>query len=181
MFDCRRLWFDRRGSQIVEVALSLPLLVFFVIGIFDFSDAIALKQKLTNAAREGARVAAADPANDLTTSTKAALPVSVADAFWVIDNYLISEKISDCGLSSQLPSTSGSLIWTSTATGCGTTGSSLVLTINRGFVTPQGTVDTQVTIVYPYAWQFGGVSGLFSGSFIPPASITTAAVAFNEN
>jgi len=36
----------------VEFALSLPLLVFFVIGIFDFSSAISLKQKLTNAARE---------------------------------------------------------------------------------------------------------------------------------
>ncbi|MFZ0759119.1 MAG: TadE family protein, partial [Candidatus Sulfotelmatobacter sp.] len=56
---------DDRAAQIVEFALSLPLLVVFVVGIFDFSGALTLKQKLTNAAREGARVAAADPANDL--------------------------------------------------------------------------------------------------------------------
>ena len=52
----RRLWDDDRASQIVEFALSLPLLVLFVVGIFDFSGAISLKQKLTNAAREAARV-----------------------------------------------------------------------------------------------------------------------------
>ena len=39
--------------------------MLFVVGIFDFSNAVSLKQKLTNAAREAARVAAADPANDL--------------------------------------------------------------------------------------------------------------------
>ncbi|MGB8729537.1 MAG: TadE family protein, partial [Candidatus Sulfotelmatobacter sp.] len=61
----RRLWADDHASQIVEFALSLPLLVLFVVGIFDFSGAISLKQKLTNAAREAARVAAADPASDL--------------------------------------------------------------------------------------------------------------------
>ena len=60
------LWRDctcDSGTQIAEFALSLPLLVLFVVGIFDFSGAITLKQKLTNAAREGARAAAADPAS----------------------------------------------------------------------------------------------------------------------
>ena len=94
----RRLWADDRASQIVEFALSLPLLVLFVVGIFDFSGAISLKQKLTNAAREAARVAAADPANDL-GSPSGAQPASVLDAFYVVDNYLISEKLNDCGLS----------------------------------------------------------------------------------
>ncbi|MGO9170095.1 MAG: TadE/TadG family type IV pilus assembly protein, partial [Candidatus Sulfotelmatobacter sp.] len=65
------------ATQIAEFAVSLPLLVLFVVGIFDFSGAVTLKQKLTNAAREGARVAAADPANDLGNSSTAALPVSV--------------------------------------------------------------------------------------------------------
>jgi Flp pilus assembly protein TadG len=35
----RRLGADDRASQIVEFALSLPLLVLFVVGIFDFSEA----------------------------------------------------------------------------------------------------------------------------------------------
>src|ERR1700734_3307523 len=77
------------GSQIAEFAISLPLLVLFVMGIFDFSGALTLKQKLTNAAREGARVAAADPASDMYAS----VPVAVSDAFQVVDNYLLSEKI----------------------------------------------------------------------------------------
>ncbi|MFY9743645.1 MAG: TadE family protein, partial [Candidatus Sulfotelmatobacter sp.] len=68
----------------MEFALSVPLLVLFVIGIYDFSGALALKHKLTNAVREGARVAAADPATDLNAS----MPVSVSDAFQAVDNYL---------------------------------------------------------------------------------------------
>jgi hypothetical protein len=178
---------DERASQIAEFAVSLPLLVLFVIGILDFSNAITLKQKLTNAAREGARVAAADPANDLGNTTPP--PVSVIDAFWVVDNYLISEKINECGLKTAMPTSGGNLIWTSTVT-CppGGASNSLVLTINRGYVTPQTSGQnttyvgsTQVTIRYPYAWQFGGVSGLFGRGFTLPTGITTAAAAFNEN
>src|SRR5580704_6395516 len=109
----RRLWADDRASQIVEFALSLPLLVLFVVGIFDFSGAISLKQKLTNAAREAARVAAADPTNDLANGAGVP-PVSVIDAFYVVDNYLISEKLNDCGLSTALPTqTGGTLTWVS--------------------------------------------------------------------
>lgn len=182
-----RRWNDDGASQIVEVALSLPLLVLFVVGIFDFSSAISLKQKLTNAAREGARVAASDPANDMGTAT---VPVSVMDAYWVVDNYLQSEKISDCGLTSALPSKTSGLTWMGIATGAPCTSTSgLILTINRGKVTREtlsttSTVDvitTVVTIQYPYNWRFGGVVGLVGGRFIGPTSITTSAAALNEN
>src|SRR5258708_28557517 len=91
-------WRSDRASQIVEFAVSLPLLVFFVVGIFDFSSALSLKQKLTNAAREGARVAAAGPFSDLGSPPATGVPASVSDAFQVVDNYLLSEKINDCGL-----------------------------------------------------------------------------------
>jgi Flp pilus assembly protein TadG len=179
----RRLWAGDGASQIVEFALSLPLLVLFVVGIFDFSGALSLKQKLTNAAREGARVAAADPANDLGNASTT--PASVIDAFYVVDNYLISEKINDCGLSGTPTLTQSALSWTYTATGSGCPASGITLTINRGCVTAQTSgvyaVNTCVTIVYPYPWQFGGVTGLFGGSFALPAGITTSALAFNEN
>ena len=107
----KRRWTNDCGSQIVELALSLPLLVFFVVGIFDFSGALTLKQKLTNAAREGARVSAADPASDM----YATVPVSVSDAVQVVDNYLYSEKINDCGLG-PIPAapTQTNLTWTYT-------------------------------------------------------------------
>lgn len=180
---------DDSASQIVEFALSLPLLVLFIVGIFDFSGAISLKQKLTNAAREGARVAAADPANDLGNSS--GVPASVSDAFQVVDNYLISEKINDCGLAGMTPvQTSGTLTWSSPSlTGC-PGGTGLQLTVNRGCITHQpisptiGTVamvNTCVTILYPYKWQFNSVASLFAGKFAGPANITTTATAFNEN
>jgi Flp pilus assembly protein TadG len=182
----RMLRADDRASQIVEFALSLPLLVLFVVGIFDFSGAISLKQKLTNAAREAARVAAADPANDVGT---AGVPVSVADAFWVVDNYLISENLSDCGLKGDRPAKTTGLTWVSTAISspC-SAGAGLVLTINRGCIAQQtinkdkvNLVSTCVTIQYPYKWRYGGVSGLVGGKFTGPTSITTTATAFNEN
>ena len=185
----RPLWVDERASQIVEFALSLPLLVLFVVGIFDFSGAISLKQKLTNAAREAARVAAADPTNDLGNGAGVP-PVSVIDAFYVVDNYLISEKLNDCGLSTALPTqTGGTLTWVSTATGCpGGPAGTLRLTINRACVTQQtingnavNLIGTCVTLLYPYKWQYTSVAGLLGVTFIGPTGITTAASAFNEN
>jgi Flp pilus assembly protein TadG len=179
---------DECASQIVEFALSLPVLVLFVVGIFDFSGAISLKQKLTNAAREGARVAASDPANDLAAPLSSGIPASVADAFYVVDNYLLSEKINDCGLQAATPvQTANSLTWVSTAAGCGA-GPALVLTINRGCVTKPtingavvDAVSTCVTLQYPYKWQYNNVAGLFGGSFTGPTSMTTTSTAFNEN
>jgi len=176
-----RGWTDERASQIVEFALSLPLLVLFVVGIFDFSGAVSLKQKLTNAVREGARVAAADPANDLGNAT---VPASVADAFQVVDNYLVSENIAPCGISVGTFTATG-LTWVFTATGspCGAT-AALVLTINRGCIQKVNAVNlvgTCVTIQYPYKWQFGSVSSLVGGKFTGPTSLTTTAMAFNEN
>jgi Flp pilus assembly protein TadG len=162
------------------------LLVFFVVGIFDFSGAIALKNKLANAAREGARVAAADPANDLGNP----LPASIIDAAQVVDNYLTSEKINDCGLSTATLGNTGGLTWGVTTTGTGCPGGAtpgLQLTVNRGCTSQQvidtatvNLVSTCVTILYPYVWQFNGVAGLF-GSFSGPTNIKTTAVAFNEN
>jgi Flp pilus assembly protein TadG len=171
-----------RASQIVETALSLPLLVLFAVGIFDFSSALSLKQKLTNAAREGARVAASDPATDLNAS----LPVSVSDAFQVVDNYLISAKVNDCGLSSPSPTQTG-LTWTSTTLGT-CSGSGITVSVNRGCsstITANATtvhlIGTCVLISYPYTWKYGGVAGLFGASFAGPSTINTAAGAFNEN
>jgi Flp pilus assembly protein TadG len=185
----KRVFVDDRAAQIAEFAVSLPLLVVFVVGIFDFSGALSLKQKLTNAAREGARVAASDPADDL--SNASALPVSVADAFYVVDNYLLSEQINDCALSGAKPARTTGLTWVSTATGCPTvTSNGIVLTINRGFLTPQtidaaltDVVSTQVTIQYAYKWRFNSVITVLvpGATYASVSYITTAATVFNEN
>ena len=45
-----------RGQAIVELALTLPLLLLIVLGIFDFGFMFQKYEVVTNAAREGARV-----------------------------------------------------------------------------------------------------------------------------
>jgi Flp pilus assembly protein TadG len=46
-----------RGQALVETALVLPLLLLVSVGIFEFARAYQTYQVLTNAAREGARLA----------------------------------------------------------------------------------------------------------------------------
>jgi Flp pilus assembly protein TadG len=181
----RRAWNGCAGAQIVEFAVSLPLLVVFVVGIFDFSNAVSLKQKLTNAAREAARVAASDPANDLGTAT---VPASVWDANKVVDKYLTSEKINDCGLSGATPTNTTGLTWDSTSSGNGCPGTGIDLQVNRGCPTtvalPTGTIHmigTCITLSYAYSWQFNRVIGLVGGNANGANSLTANAQAFNEN
>ena len=72
------------------------------------------------------------------------------DAFYVVDNYLISEKLNDCGLSGTLPTqTGGTLTWVSTASGCpgGGPSGTLTLTINRGCVKTQAINGNTVNLV----------------------------------
>jgi Flp pilus assembly protein TadG len=195
----RRLWSDDQAAQIVELAVSLPLLMVFVVGIFDFSGAFTLKQKLTNAAREGARVAAAAPANDVAPSNP--LPASVDTAFRVVDNYLQADDINDCSVSPLSPSHSG-LTWTYTATGNGCATGGLTIAINRGYVFPAtgasgptgctsqpssgntvNVVGTCVSVTYAYKWRFNSVITLLvpGATYAGISNLNTAAVAFNEN
>jgi Flp pilus assembly protein TadG len=46
-----------RGAALLETALVLPLVLLVAVGIFEFGRAYQTWQVLTNAAREGARVA----------------------------------------------------------------------------------------------------------------------------
>ena len=48
---------SERGAALLEMALTLPLLLFVCIGILEFGRAYQTWQVLTNAAREGARIA----------------------------------------------------------------------------------------------------------------------------
>lgn len=194
----QRICRDDRAAQLLEFAVSLPLLVVFVVGIFDFSGAFSLKHKLANAAREGARAAAADPANDL-GGYSTPVPASVGDAFQVVDNYLLDSKIDDCGLSGASGSSSGNLTWTYTSSTCAA-GGTLKLIINRGYYFPItstqlapdcGTgeatgatmtiIATCVNIEYPYTWRFNRVISLLGASSNVPKTLTSIAVAANEN
>ena len=46
-----------RGQAIIELALTLPLLLMVVLGVFDFGLMFQRYEVVTNAAREGARLA----------------------------------------------------------------------------------------------------------------------------
>jgi Flp pilus assembly protein TadG len=54
----RRSWRDERGAELIEFALVTPLLLLIMCGIFDYGFLFQRYEVLTNAAREGARLAA---------------------------------------------------------------------------------------------------------------------------
>jgi len=170
------------ASQIVEFAVTLPLLMVFLIGITDFGGAFTLKQKLNNAVREGARFGANEPTSDLDGTE----PVSVDAIANLVGHYLQSARVNDCGISDPTrtvnKSTSAPLTWTYTAnTGCAGT---LTLTIERGYAFLAGTgpkvISTRVSIAYPYRWQFNRViSILVPGVSYPSGQIPSDATVPN--
>lgn len=189
-------WFQSEGgAQLVEFAVSLPLLVVFVVGIFDFSSAFTLKQKLTNIARDAARAAAADPANDLQSG---GIPGSVSDAFQTIDNYMIDSRMNDCGVASSGPPSGLTWKFTGGANGCTPPG--LTITVNRGYAFPMtgavapgvtcqsqalngqtAMIGTCVSIQYAYPWKFGRAASLLGRNTSLPTQVSAVAVALNEN
>lgn len=173
------------GSQLIELAVILPLLIVIIVGIFDFSRAFNLKQMLGNAALQGARVGSSEPTTDFSQSP----PTSVTAIRDVVDTFLKRADIDDCGLSA-VTASAPPLTWN--ATGTCTGGSTFTLTIQRGYTFPAtvtgvasqvNVVSTQVTISYPYQWSFNRVIGLlFSGaSYAGPSLLTTTATVPNQD
>lgn len=61
----------RRGAAIVEFALVAPLFLSLIAGVIELGRAIEVVQLLTNASREGARVASYDTTTQTSTITTA--------------------------------------------------------------------------------------------------------------
>lgn len=170
----------------MEFAVALPLLIVFIVGIFDFGNAFDVKQKLNNAARDAARLGSSLPTSDLTS---AATPASISSIRSVLDAYLVSSQLNDCGLGTVSASPSATLTWTYTATGSGCpAGSSLVLTIERGYSfttnvngNPADVLSTRVTLSYPYQWHFGNVIQLLipSANYAGVTNISVNAIVPN--
>lgn len=80
-----------RGAVIVETAITLPLVLLVAVAIFEFGHAFQTWQILTNAAREGARVAVIAGSTDATVASRvqeylaAGLVASPASAGVAID------------------------------------------------------------------------------------------------
>jgi Flp pilus assembly protein TadG len=151
---------DARGSQLLEFAVALPLLVVFVVGIFDFGGAFNTKQMLSNIAREGARFASSLPTNDLDTL---GTPPSVTAIRDLAVTHLQTSRLNDCGLATQGAVNGPATTWTYTAAGSGCP-APLVLTIEREFSFPTTVgantfqvMSTRVSLKYPYSWHFNKV------------------------
>jgi Flp pilus assembly protein TadG len=173
--------YKSEGSAILEFAITVPLLVVFVVGIFDFSGAFNQKQKIEQAAQEGAIVAGAQAMTDITpasTTTPAAGPGSLQPAVVAIFNSLAGSGVlpnanqtgSTCNVSS-LSEIQTVLAYQYTISGCSNspvstskgchndTSDTLYIVINRGWVTGNSptVVGTMVTVSYDYDWRFNSV------------------------
>jgi Flp pilus assembly protein TadG len=177
---------ETEAAAIIEFAVALPLLIVLVVGIFDFGGAFNLKQELNNAVREGARFGAAQPTNDISTTNLK--PPSVDAIRFLVDSYLKTAHINDCGLSAIAePPQGGGMVWRYNAsTGCP---GALTLTISRA-VPVQATVGgatvtmlcTTVNIIYPYQWHFNNVIQLLvPGANYTLGNIPSNATAVNMN
>lgn len=182
------------AAQIVEFAVSLPLLAVFFVGTYDFGQAFNLRQKLVAATREAARFAANQPTSDLTNSAgNCAAPASICAVRDLIDANFLANNVSDCGLGTTNAKPTTNWTWEFDAsTGCGS--NTLKVVINRGFTftttsTNGGanvtlTVEaTQVTMSYPYQWQFNRVIKTLvpSANYAAVTAIPTSAVMQNLN
>lgn len=190
-----RLWFllcgNSTGSQIVEFAVSLPLLLVLAVGIFDFGNAYNLKQKVTNISREAARLGSSQPTADLTLPTPPG-PASILAIRDVVSKYLQASGMSDCGLATAPLVAAGGGLWKWTLTAsCGSAGN-LVLTVDRGSVITSNMVvngtnikviGTSATLSYPYQWEFNRVIGLLTpGAAYPGTSqISVTTYMANQN
>lgn len=188
--DARCRLRQSHGSQIVEFAVSLPLLLVLVVGIFDFGNAYNLKQKVAHSSREAARLGSTQPTLDLSTASPASV-LAIRDA---VVKDLQNASLSDCGLSTASATAAGAAApwkWSFT-TSCGATIGNLVLTVDRGKVittnmVANGTnikmIGTSVTVQYPYKWEFDRVIGfLVPGATYPGTSqISVTSYMANQN
>jgi len=183
-----RLLREARGSALLEFAIVLPLLMVFIVGIFDFSGAFNQKQKIEQAAQEGAIIAGAQPMSDidpLTSGTNG--PDSLQPVVTAVFNSLAGSGVLTTGTCVP-PGTathSGSnLKWTYKILGCP---DDLVIVIDRGWVSTSAStpaaVGTTVQVTYPYHWRFNRVIQLlFPGpsGYAATTPVTESATVHNQ-
>jgi len=181
---------NQRGSQLVEFAFILPFLAVMTVGVIDFAQGFLLKQKLTNAAREGARIAVELSPVDIDQDD----PATVRSVRNAVVNYMDNADLDVTGIDSA-PTSTGPAEWTfydggavalivcppppppappPDPPGCP------VIVINRGVVIPSasGSIGSRVTVRYPFTWSFSDViqlmvpSATFPGSFLISTDVT---------
>jgi len=172
ILQCRRsasVLGEVQGSALVEFAITLPLLVVFIVGIFDFSGAFNEKQKIEQAAQEGAIIAGAQPLSDIRSGNPN--PDSVQPVVTAIFNSLAGSKVlpnanlGTCQPPGTVAHAGSNLKWTYTISGCP---DDLTISIDRGWVSTASspvTVGASVQVSYPYRWRFNSaIQLLFPGA-----------------
>src|ERR1700731_1542289 len=133
------LYADERGQAILEFAITLPLLVVFIVGIYDFSGAFNEKQKIEQAAQEGAIIAGAQPTSDMqpiaNSNPNSLQPIVTA----VVNSLIASGVVTTSCTPPGTVSGGANLTWTYSISGCP---GNLIITINRGWGPGAGTADS---------------------------------------
>jgi Flp pilus assembly protein TadG len=145
---------DTEAAELLEFALALPLILVMVAGLLDFSRAYNIKQKLSNAAREGARYESSETA-DTSDSNPQSVPTLRDD----VVTYLTNAGINTSFIGTTLAYDPSPGVCTGTYyTTVGTTNYGLmvercvpVLDTTTSTTIP----STRVTLYYPYDWTFG--------------------------
>lgn len=176
----RRILGETKGSELLELALVLPLLLVVVIGVTDFGTAFLARQRVNSAAMEGARVAASQTMGGLYGN---ATPQSILDARTAVTSALVAAGMSACGLDTaavtQTDTNTLAYQFTGSAVGGCPAGGTAVLTITRGstWVTSGAVVvqveGTQVQLTYPLVWK---LNQFVSGGALPLPTTTTVNV-----
>jgi Flp pilus assembly protein TadG len=149
-----------KGTELLELALVLPLLLVMLVGIIDFGEAWVLKDKLAGAARDGARVAVAGFNDTANPQCADKTPCSVQAAASAVIATLNSANVDTCGLDPSVATpVEGTFTWTY-ASGCA---NPLTIEVERAVpeaVNGTTSLCTRVTVEYPYKWSFASVVGL---------------------
>jgi Flp pilus assembly protein TadG len=176
-----------QGAALLEFAIVLPLLMVFVVGIFDFSGAFNQKQKIEQAAQEGAIIAGAQPMSDIASGN--GNPDSLQPVVTAVFNSLVGSGVltkGTCVPPGTAVHAGSNLRWKYTISPCP---DDLVVVIDRGWVSTSGTststtaaVGTTVKVTYPYHWRFNSVIQLlFPGAkYSPITDLTESATVHNQ-
>jgi Flp pilus assembly protein TadG len=162
----------QRGTQLVELAIVLPLLCLIIFAIIDGADVVRTHVLLNNAAREGARMSA----SQYCPSCSAAATVQGVRNF--VMQY-VNQETAGQGIGP-----GGKDGWCSTAQ---LSTSNITVTPNVSYTysdpsNPTGTTPvcaTKVTIDYPYTFCYVSNFATLFGGINPTVSLHTEAIFYN--
>ena len=160
-----------QGAQLLEFAFILPFLAVMTVGVIDFAQGFLLKQKLTNAAREGARIGVELSPVDLDQTA----PATVRSVRNAVVNYMDNANIDVSGIDITSTKT-GSTEWTFYD------GGDALIVIDRAVIIPvTGAIGTRVTVRYRFTWSFGEVIDLLAPTASYPGSFLISTDATMKN